>query len=176
MSSYQIPDGFEQVLKDLNREILREQPNDIISFCAAFFNSRIQQQVTPQEACSDDEDDVMEEVAALPPQNHSRLRRTSVSAESMAPSQEAYVKIIVPKSDEQRIRIDAAIRNNFLFKSLDEDQYKDVVDAMAEKRVFKDTTIIKQGGIGDFFYVADTGAFDVYVSKNGEPAKKGNFI
>ncbi|CAG8800694.1 13580_t:CDS:1, partial [Racocetra fulgida] len=89
-------------------------------------------------------------------------------AESMAPSQDKdYVKIYIPKTPEQRKRIEASIANNFLFKNLDEEQYKDVIDAMVEKRVEKNEEIISQGGIGDFFYVVETGTFDVYVSKNG---------
>lgn len=100
--------------------------------------------------------------------NHNRGRRTSVSAESMAPTTDKdYVKVNIPKTDEQRRRIDASIRANFLFKSIDEEQFTDVVNAMAEKRVEPGEAIITQGGIGDYFYVVETGALDVFVSRNG---------
>ncbi|CAG8543635.1 8617_t:CDS:2 [Cetraspora pellucida] len=112
-------------------------------------------------------DDEPSDLPAIPI-NYNRGRRTSVSAESMAPSQDKdYVKIYIPKTPEQRKRIEASIANNFLFKNLDEEQYKDVIDAMVEKKVEKNEEIISQGGIGDFFYVVETGTFDVYVSKNG---------
>ncbi|CAG8450556.1 6721_t:CDS:2 [Diversispora eburnea] len=111
-------------------------------------------------------DDEPSDLPAIPI-NYNRGRRASVSAESMAPSKDKdYVKVIIPKTDEQRQRIEASIANNFLFKNLDEEQYKDVIDAMVEKRVSKNEDVIKQGGIGDFFYVVETGTFDVYVSKN----------
>ncbi|CAG8651210.1 33600_t:CDS:2, partial [Racocetra persica] len=112
-------------------------------------------------------DDEPSDLPAIPI-NYNRGRRTSVSAESMAPSQDKdYVKIYIPKTPEQRKRIETSIANNFLFKNLDEEQYKDVIDAMVEKRVDKNEEIISQGGIGDFFYVVETGTFDVYVTKNG---------
>lgn len=187
-AQFSIPTGFHDVLKDLNREILREQPKDIIQYCANYFAKKletrpIQQQQqemdeteqqhaeNPPSDIEDDDDDVLEEepASSLPvPSAHNRNRRTSVSAESMAPAVDAsYVKVVIPKSDEQRKRIEHSIRNNFLFKSLDEEQYVDVVDAMAEKKAMPGDDIIKQGGIGDYFYVAETGTFDVYVSRNG---------
>lgn len=43
---------------------------------------------------------------------------------------------------------------------------------MAEKRVTVGEEVIKQGGVGDFFYVVETGALDVFVSRNGATAVK----
>src|SRR5436190_4273608 len=93
----------------------------------------------------------------------------------MAPRQyKDYIKVVSPKTEQQRQRIEASIANNFLFKNLDEEQYKDVIDAMVEKRVTEGEEVIKQGGIGDYFYVVETGTFDVYVSKNGAPPERVN--
>ncbi|KAH8556344.1 cyclic nucleotide-binding-like protein [Umbelopsis sp. PMI_123] len=104
-----------------------------------------------------------------PPSAYNRGRRTSVSAESIAPSQnQDYVKTIIPKSNEQKSRILASIGNNFLFRNLDEEQYNDVVNAMAEKKVSSGTNVIEQGGVGDYFYVVESGTFDCFISKDGE--------
>lgn len=124
----------------------------------------------------DDSSDEEEEVAPLPPPAGiaNRGRRTSVSAESMAPDKDAKIqKVVIPKSPEQRERIEAAIRNNFLFKNLDEEQYHDVIDAMAEKRFAPNDTVIKQGAVGDFFYVTESGTLDVFVARppKNEPVK-----
>ncbi|KAJ1541720.1 hypothetical protein HK405_010479 [Cladochytrium tenue] len=232
---YTVPAEFPEILKDLNREVLRAQPKDIYQFCATYFNNKLAEQrakllnygaevriaVTPttgkledlgalrsvvaaiagadgdkmvEEAAqngdhddddgyhhegldsdsdqessveSDDEDDV--EVAPLPPPpQYNRGRRTSVSAESMAPTTDAtYVKVVIPKTDEQRARIHASLQNNFLFRSCDEEQYADVVAAMAEKRAAAGEDIIRQGGVGDFFYIVETGTLDVFVARNG---------
>jgi len=112
-----------------------------------------------------------------PPVNYNRGRRTSVSAESMAPTTDTnYVKIIIPKTDEQRKRIQVSISNNFLFKNLDEEQYTDVVNAMSEKRAVNGDCVIRQGGVGDFFYVVETGTLDIFISKNGgQPVKVGDY-
>lgn len=177
-----VPVDFPNILRDLNRAILKEQPTDIIQFCSNYFKTLMEQQsgiptlipalnardeatdgstnlVDKHEPLSDDDEDY-EEPGSMPLiVNHNRGRRTSVSAESMAPStaNEVYVKVVINKTVEQRQRIEAAIRANFLFKSIDEEQFTDVINAMAEKSVANGETIITQGGIGDYFYVVETG-------------------
>lgn len=180
------------MLRELNRQILLAQPADILVFCSQYFAGLLAQRNQPSEPTvheplTDDEDDVMEDededededevdqvIQNLPPASAiNRRRRTSVSAESMAPSSEKeYAKLVIPKSDEQRNRINAAIHANFLFKSLDEEQFQEVVDAMAEKKVGPGEEVIVQGGIGDYFYVVESGALDVFVSRSGGPSIK----
>ncbi|KAI9202483.1 cyclic nucleotide-binding-like protein [Polychytrium aggregatum] len=129
-----------------------------------------------EEEEDDEEDEEPYEEPTAPPQmpaTYNRGRRTSVSAESMAPTLDKdFVKTVIPKTEEQKGRIERAIKNNFLFKSLDEEQYVDVVNAMAEKRVLTGEEVIKQGGIGDYFYCVEIGTLDVYVSRNGQPPIK----
>lgn len=122
----------------------------------------------------DEDDDVEDDTVFQPPPNYNRGRRTSVSAESMAPTQDKdYVKTVIPKSEEHKVRIRAAVKGNFLFKALDEEQYVDIINAMSEKKVVPGEVIIQQGGIGDFFYVVETGSFEVYkrLNENDEPIK-----
>lgn len=83
---------------------------------------------------SDSEEDLLEELPVpVTSTSHNRGRRTSVSAESMAPTNEPYEKIVIPKSAEQTKRIELSIVNNFLFKSLDEDQHADVIGGIPIK-------------------------------------------
>ncbi|KAJ3129358.1 hypothetical protein HK100_008673 [Physocladia obscura] len=208
-SDFAVPAEFPEILKDLNREVLRAQPKDIYQFCATYFHTKLAEQrkelielaagIVPEDEVDDgrlnskiltnirerkdsdneiesEDDEESEEEASAPPPvttNYNRGRRTSVSAESMAPSLDKdFVAVIIPKTDEQKQRIQVSIKNNFLFRSCDEEQYRDVVDAMAEKRVAAGEEVIRQGGIGDFFYVVETGALDVFVSKNGNPPVK----
>jgi cAMP-dependent protein kinase regulator len=122
---------------------------------------------------TESEDETMDLPPPPPPVNYNRGRRTSVSAESMAPtSDKNYVKVIIPKTEEQRKRIQVSISNNFLFKNLDEEQYTDVVNAMSEKRAANGDCVIRQGGVGDYFYVVETGTLDIFISKNGTPPIK----
>ncbi|KAJ3294636.1 hypothetical protein HK104_003454 [Borealophlyctis nickersoniae] len=211
---FTVPAAFPEILKELNREVLRHQPKDIYQFCADYFHKQLAEQRTsggqqrepsevvglnqgdhtafgvgasgqdpfqpedePHEDLHDDDEDDEEEEEEMspppPPTNYNRGRRTSVSAESMAPSLDKdYVKVVIPKTDEQKQRIQQAIQANFLFRSLDEEQFTDVVNALTEKRVSAGEEVIKQGGIGDFFYAVESGTLDVFVSRNGQPPVK----
>ncbi|CAO3616396.1 unnamed protein product [Cunninghamella echinulata] len=94
-------------------------------------------------------------------------RRTSVSAESMTPSSDTQAhrlnKTVIPKTLEQQDRIRSAIQTNFLFRHLDELQYKDVIDAMTEKHILPQETVIQQGDVGDYFYIVESGQLDCYI-------------
>ncbi len=91
-------------------------------------------------------------------------RRTSVSAESLDPNANTSLpKTIIYKDSAQRGRIEASIRNNLLFRNLDEEQHNDVLNAMKEVTVKKGTEVIVQGAVGDFFYVVEEGTFEVWV-------------
>ena len=103
------------------------------------------------------------------PPNYNLARRTSVSAESLAPSTSynSESRKMIPKTPNQRARIVQSIQNNLLFKNLDEEQTKEVLDAMEEKRVEgPGKVVIKQGDVGDFFYVVETGHYDVFIGSN----------
>ncbi|KAJ3101297.1 hypothetical protein HDU97_001537 [Phlyctochytrium planicorne] len=220
---FTVPAEFPEILKDLNREVLRHQPKDIYQFCATYFHKKLADQRSKlieisgkptDETADPEESDTIDEIPMTnpnaapthphsgrprslsaiahhdeeeeeededeeeedhftapppPPTNYNRGRRTSVSAESMAPSTDAnYERVVIPKSEEQRARIDASIRGNFLFRACDEEQYADVVAAMSEKKVVPGEEVIKQGGVGDFFYVVETGNLDVLVARNGQ--------
>lgn len=41
---FTVPVGFPEILKDLNREILRAQPKDIYQFCAEYFGKKLSDQ------------------------------------------------------------------------------------------------------------------------------------
>lgn len=112
------------------------------------------------------------------PQHYHMGRRTSVSAESLIPSSAAdeWTPPTFPKTEEQLNRLKAAVGKNFLFTSLEEDQFTQVLMALNEKPIpAQGTRIITQGDVGDFFYIVDKGIFDVFVNKSGrmEPGPGG---
>lgn len=227
--------SYTDLLNELNREVTRSSPSDILQFCATFFQKKLEQEreghrtrptsagqdslsrnaptepaappaglftndsfgsdhpgqdrnrspspgsasagpalsahnfsYPQQHASSSKFDDVSRGVTSQAdafPANYNANRRTSVSAESMLPSADnTYQKVMIPKSERQYARIDKAISRNLLFKNLDEEQLKDVLDAMSEKKLTTvGSVIIKQGDVGDFFYVVESGLFEIFV-------------
>ena len=49
-----------------------------------------------------------------------------------------------PKSDEQKHRIQSVLQSSFLFASLDSKDFDMVINAMVEKKLEPNTTIINQ--------------------------------
>ncbi|KAL3308865.1 cAMP-dependent protein kinase type II-beta regulatory subunit, partial [Cichlidogyrus casuarinus] len=89
-------------------------------------------------------------------------RRQSVAAESFDPEKIDYSQIkVYEKSDEQKARLNEAIEDIFIFRSLEKDQHSRLIDAMFERTVEKDETVIKQGDDGDNFYIIEKGIFDI---------------
>ncbi|KAI8377997.1 camp-dependent protein kinase regulatory subunit [Radiomyces spectabilis] len=207
-------DEYTQLLTDLHNQYCRDQPEDILQYCANFFNRKLEEQRTAmrdqrptffdaqefhplvdnqapstyaadlmdsddndiEESDFDDEERDNFSTAPLsmgPPASYNRDRRTSVSAESMAPTNgKDYIKTVIPKAQDQCDRIRVSVSNNFLFRNLDEDQHQDVVNAMAEKRVCVDEVVIEQGAVGDYFYVVESGTLDCFITKGDDPRIK----
>ncbi|KAL9916037.1 cAMP-dependent protein kinase type II regulatory subunit isoform X2 [Glossina fuscipes] len=98
------------------------------------------------------------------------VRRKSVFAESYDPENDADddegATAIFPKSDEQRARLIESVKHVLLFRSLEQEQMSQVLDAMFERRVTPGELIIRQGDDGDNFYVIESGVYKVIVNDN----------
>lgn len=96
--------------------------------------------------------------------NSKRIRRFSVSSESNSVDDDTYKKKVYPKDSTQLTRIQDSLEGSFLFTelSLDQGQRQEVYDAMFEKRVKAGQIIYSQGDKGDYFYVIETGTFEVW--------------
>ncbi len=99
-----------------------------------------------------------------PPTATILARRTSVSAESIPVDSETHEPLpVFAKSDEQLRRIRTSIANNFIFRDLDEEQETGVLNAMQECKVVTDDVVIRQGDVGDYFYVVESGLLHCYI-------------
>uniref|UniRef100_A0A8C7LAZ7 cAMP-dependent protein kinase type II-alpha regulatory subunit n=1 Tax=Oncorhynchus kisutch TaxID=8019 RepID=A0A8C7LAZ7_ONCKI len=76
-------------------------------------------------------------------------------------------RVVHPKSDEQRRRLQDACRDILLFKTLDQEQFSEVLDGMFEVLVKPQEHIIDQGDDGDNFYVIERGVYDIIVLIDG---------
>ena len=113
------------------------------------------------------------------PSNYNMNRRTSVSAESLNPTHsqnDNWKPPFHPKSSDQLSRLKTSVSSNFLFSHLDDEQSGLVLGALVEKPIpAKDIKVITQGDAGDYFYVVEKGAFDIYVNSSGavQPGPEG---
>ncbi|CDO76569.1 hypothetical protein BN946_scf184831.g5 [Trametes cinnabarina] len=99
-----------------------------------------------------------------PPTATILARRTSVSAESIPVDSETNEPLpVFPKTDDQLRRIRASIANNFIFRDLDEEQETGVLNAMQECRVVENEVVIRQGDVGEYFYVVESGLLHCYI-------------
>ncbi|KAF2832366.1 camp-dependent protein kinase-like protein regulatory subunit [Ophiobolus disseminans] len=106
------------------------------------------------------------------PSNYNTNRRTSVSAESLNPAtsdSESFTPPFHQKTQDQLSRLRSSVSGNFLFSHLDDDQSAMVLGALHEKPIpSKGIKVIQQGDVGDYFYVVEKGAFDIYVNPSGK--------
>jgi len=152
-------------------------------FGASPFGAGAQTPSAPVGNVSNDIDDHHLDEPSIP--SYALGRRTSVSAESLVPTQSksfdpthAFIAEedeegeasnampVFPKTPEQLARIKDAIRPNFLFRNLDEEQEADVLAAMKEVKVAPNETVIQQGDAGDYFYIVETGELDCFVKRD----------
>jgi len=100
-------------------------------------------------------------------------RRTGVSAEPVNMEEMAKsITRVIEKSDTERAQIREAVKTNFLFTSLDDDQMKTVLDAMQSYKYKAGETVIQQGDDGDEFFVLESGNCECYLDfHDGNPPK-----
>jgi cAMP-dependent protein kinase regulator len=111
---------------------------------------------------------------SLPQGYTPKRRRGGVSAESDKPNDSGWTPKPIAKTQMALRRIRKATSRSFLFNSLSDSQKDDIYDCMKEIKVTKGQTIIKQYDDGDYFYVVDSGHFDVLIQENPEstPVKR----
>ncbi|XP_007499885.1 cAMP-dependent protein kinase type II-alpha regulatory subunit [Monodelphis domestica] len=177
MTHIEIPPGLTELLQGYTVEVLRNHPEDLVDFAVDYFtrlreNRRLGEDGEKDEGRGDEEDEQFE-----PPVINRYNRRVSVCAESFNPDEEddTEPKVIHPKSDEQRSRLQEACKDILLFKNLDQEQLSEVLDAMFERIVVSEEHVIDQGDDGDNFYVIERGKYDILVTKENQSFRVGQY-
>uniref|UniRef100_A0A3Q1HT72 cAMP-dependent protein kinase type II-alpha regulatory subunit n=1 Tax=Anabas testudineus TaxID=64144 RepID=A0A3Q1HT72_ANATE len=221
--SIEIPVGLTELLQGYTVEVLRQRPSDLVDFAVQYFtrlrDTRSQDGASPvgkmgkgvmfdgepmqTESNGDDDEDDDSDFEPPPPSRFNR--RVSVCAEAFNPDEDdedTEPRVVHPKTDEQRCRLQEACRDILLFKTLDQlkwlllltrnfnrspcyilkpshiwEQFSQVLDAMFELRVQPQEHVIDQGDDGDNFYVIERGVYDIVVSGKcvGQYNNKGSF-
>ncbi|XP_041110763.1 cAMP-dependent protein kinase type II-beta regulatory subunit-like isoform X1 [Polyodon spathula] len=190
--SIEIPAGLTELLQSFTVEVLRNQPGDLVEFALQYFTKLKESQSKeaavgheqnsafrpgkgvnfveePMQTDSENGEDEEDEEFIAPVINRF-TRRASVCAEAINPDdddEDAEPKIIYPKADEQRIRLQETCKDILLFKNLDPEQMSQVLDAMFERLVSPGEHVIDQDDDGDNFYVIERGTYDISVKVDG---------
>ncbi|KAM7402125.1 hypothetical protein PAMP_017392 [Pampus punctatissimus] len=196
MSNVKIPAGLRELLQGYTVEVLRRRPSDLVEFAVQHFTRILESQRNDQPAknCSGKparkgvtfktksdksikNDEEEEEIVKSTPSKYSR--RVSVCAEAYNPDDDedddTEPRIVHPKTDVQRCRLQDACKDILLFKTLEQEQFSEVLDAMFEVLVKPQEHIIDQGDDGDNFYVIETGVYDIVVQKDGVSVCVGKY-
>ncbi|KAE8174817.1 camp-dependent protein kinase regulatory subunit [Yarrowia lipolytica] len=187
-----LPPAYVDELNLLNREVTTKQPTDILRFCADYFNERLAKREEADDdgprskplgggfrepgfgSSSRSTDGSLfrssfADTSSEGPGSASSepaapfTRRTSVSAESIAPGAFAGAASGVASNNlsaEQLESLYKSVSHNFLFGNLDEEACRSVLQSLQEKKCDSGEKIITQGDEGDYFYIVESGAVE----------------
>uniref|UniRef100_A0A8B9QWG7 cAMP-dependent protein kinase type II regulatory subunit n=1 Tax=Anas platyrhynchos TaxID=8839 RepID=A0A8B9QWG7_ANAPL len=197
--SIEIPPGLTELLQGYTVEVLRHRPADLVGFAAEYFTrlrdarereaagggrrvvsfdgEPMQTESNGEEPDRDDDDDDDDDDFEPPVINRCN-RRVSVCAEAFDPDEEeedTEQRVVHPKTDEQRCRLQEACKDILLFRNLDQEQLSQVLDAMFERKVKPQEHVIDQGDDGDNFYVIEWGLYDIVVAKDNQARCVGRY-
>ena len=82
----------------------------------------------------------------------------------------------IPKCEKDAIAIRGAIKVNFLFQHLSADQSEEIINFMQPIQIKAGEYVIKQGDVGDKFYVIDKGRFEVRVKAIDDDEENGGNV
>uniref|UniRef100_A0A665TMM7 cAMP-dependent protein kinase type II-alpha regulatory subunit n=1 Tax=Echeneis naucrates TaxID=173247 RepID=A0A665TMM7_ECHNA len=199
--SIEIPVGLTELLQGYTVEVLRQRPSDLVDFAVQYF-TRLRDTRNQDGASAGGKMGKGVMFDGEPMQTDAYMYMYiyicvcvcphldflqvclhvsfTVCAEAFNPDEDdedTEPRVVHPKTDEQRCRLQEACRDILLFKTLDQEQFSEVLDAMFELRVQPQEHVIDQGDDGDNFYVIERGVYDIVVSGTcvGQYNNKGSF-
>uniref|UniRef100_A0AAR2KCB1 cAMP-dependent protein kinase type II-alpha regulatory subunit n=1 Tax=Pygocentrus nattereri TaxID=42514 RepID=A0AAR2KCB1_PYGNA len=188
--SHQIPAGLTDLLKGYTVEVLKQRPSDLLEFAVQYF-TRLKEQrsaegrawmTRPEVSEEEDKEDEEDEEEDDFPDDFTFKRRSKAYNPDDDEDDDSEPKIVHPKTDQQRSRLQEACKDILLFKTLEKEQFAEVLDAMFEVLVKPQEHIIDQGDDGDNFYVIERGVYDIVVKMKdgvsrcvGKYDNKGSF-
>ena len=87
--------------------------------------------------------------------------------------------LATPKTAEEKRSIEEAIKASVMFRNINDEQRQMIYSCMESVKVKKGTWVIRQGTVGDRFYIIDEGQFEVRILPDGmedETGEGGNII
>jgi len=197
-----VPDGLQEFLQAFVIAILRNRPEDLLEFAVDYFNTQLDERNAASAAAAggalpgltgafrpsdnkDDMDHTTDEDERMSDEEEQMMakrahygRRKSVSAEGYDPDEDdddTEAHTVHAKTDVQRQRLNQAVEKILLFKDLSSELMSQVLDAMFEKVVEPGCHIIDEGDDGDYFYVIESGKYDILKIIDGENKHVGQY-
>ncbi|DBA01205.1 TPA: hypothetical protein N0F65_002340 [Lagenidium giganteum] len=92
------------------------------------------------------------------------VRRAPINEEAVEPGElGSYMSVRVPKNPATRAMITRALKNHYLFSSLDQHEVDEMIDVMSMVTIASGDNVIAQGTPGNCFYVLENGCCDIVV-------------
>jgi len=109
-----------------------------------------------------------------------KLRQKILSEEDLAElNKEVDLDALyTEKTASEKARISDAIKTSVMFRNITDEQRELIYGVMEPMSVKKGDWVIKQGSVGDRFYIIDDGTFEVRILKEGDfdDGKGGNLV
>lgn len=175
---------LKEVLLEFTLDCLLDQPELIEEYAADYFSKKKDKHTIMMrdefvEGCQITGEEMGEEEEYELPEGYLDFRRETsrrqcIYSEPYNPEkdeEEDLEDVVYEKSVQQSNNLTEVVNKCILFRCLDENNLRRVVDAMFPRTVQENEIIIKQWDDGDNFYVIEKGVFEVWIanSKNEEP-------
>jgi cAMP-dependent protein kinase regulator len=178
MRSYLDNHDVLRQMQDLLQEMVTFKPDDPIEHmikrleqvCRELPASKgAEKKQDDEEEEEDDDDDEAGEMPPPPPQMK-RDRKCSVSEEAYGAfnQRKAYEAKVVSKDAKQKARLKEVLKHCWMFNSQSAENLNVIADAMTEKIVPADVTLVKQGDEGDVMWVIEGGQLQCFKKIDGE--------
>lgn len=174
-------DQLKEMLIELTITCLLDQPDDIVNYSTDYLkklkeikspvflydlqdmeeklpSDEEQSNVTREDSSNDTIDDLYNSSTFTISTRRRAVRAEPENHEKFGP------KVVYPKTQEERRNLVKCISDIILFRHLDSEQMNDVLNAMFETQIQPGDVIIKEGDIGDYFYVIGSGIYEVYIN------------
>ncbi|XP_024916095.1 protein kinase, cAMP-dependent, regulatory, type II, alpha, B isoform X3 [Cynoglossus semilaevis] len=189
MGSSETLAGLQELLHGYTVEVLRCRPTDLVEFAVQHFTRVLEKQRNEQGSTKSakkgvtfdakEEEDEEEQDVTVGEYSPLAPPAAAVCAEAYNPDEDEEEdeepRVVHPKTDEQRRRLQDSCRDILLFKSLDDEQFSEVLEAMFEVLVKPQEHIIDQGDDGDNFYVIEKGVYEIFVKTDGADVCVGKY-
>jgi cAMP-dependent protein kinase regulator len=184
--------GAERILADLKSELLQHKPTDPVEFMITYLQNYAttnkkqkhearmspsqpkarpvkmeEESNAPDDESNIDYDSYFHSLPSAP------RRRMAICSEPVDTGALDSAPVpLMPKSPQLHRELEEALRTNILFAHLEEEERKEVFDAMVEVKYAAGEVIIRQGDEGDNFYVVKEGICEIWVQKGTAPPNK----